>query len=172
MQRTLTFVLATWLLSMGFANAQDAVQPTEEHKFLAESVGEWAVKIEMPQGDMDGVAKYKMAHGGLWLTSELEMDMPQGKFTGQGLDTYDVAKKKFVGVWVDSMTTSPLVVEGTLSADRKTLTMQGKGPGSDGQPTDYKMVTTYKDKDTHVFQMWVGTSSGEPMMTATYTRKK
>jgi hypothetical protein len=69
----------------------------------------------------------------------------------------------YVGIWVDSMITAPIIMEGDLATfgSTKTLTMTGKGLGPDGKPTDYKMVTDYKDRDNH-----------DPMMTATYTRKK
>ena len=147
--------------------------PTTD-EFLRESVGEWNIKFDMANGSVNGKAVYKMVHGDLWLASDLEMPMPGTKFTGQGLDSYDPAKKKYVGIWVDSMITAPIVMEGDLATvgSTKTLTMTGKGPGPDGKPADYKMVTDYKDKDTHVFRLWVGNVSGEPMMTATYSRTK
>jgi hypothetical protein len=50
--------------------------------------------------------------------------------------------------------------------------MTGKGPSPDGTTTDYKTETEYVSKDKHVFKMWMGTTTGEPMMVATYERKK
>jgi Protein of unknown function (DUF1579) len=148
-------------------------EPGKEHEFLKQSEGEWDIKMDAGgTATSMGSAKYKMAMGGLWLVSDVEMDMQGTKFTGHGLDSYDPAKKKYVGVWVDSMTTSPIVIEGELSADMKTLTMSGKGPGQDGKTTDYKMITEYKDKNTHIFKMWSGSLTGDPMMTLTYVRKK
>jgi hypothetical protein len=52
------------------------------------------------------------------------------------------------------------------------ITMTGKGPSPDGTTTDYKTETEYVSKDKHVFKMWMGTTTGEPMMVATYERKK
>ena len=152
--------------------AQESIKPGKEHAFLAETEGEWSVTIASPGGDMTGKGVYKMAHNGLWLTSQLEMKMPQGPFTGQGLDTFDPIKKKFVAVWIDSMSASPLILEGDRSPDGKKITMTGKGPGPDGTSANYKTETEYVSKDKHVFKMWMGTTTGDPMMVATYERKK
>ena len=109
---------------------------------------------------------------GVWLTSQLDMKMPEGPFTGQGLDTFDPIKKKFVAIWVDSMSATPVILDGNRSADGKKITMTGKGPAPDGTSTDYKTETEYVSKDKHIFKMWMGTTSGDPMMVATYNRKK
>ena len=174
MKSSLLLAVACLFFTSSVALAQEPIKPGKEHEFLRESVGEWNIKFDMADGSVNGTAVYKMVHGDLWLASDLEMPMPGAKFTGQGLDSYDPAKKKYVGIWVDSMITAPIVMEGDLAAigSTKTLTMTGKGPGPDGKPADYKMKTDYKDKDTHVFRLWVGNVSGDPMMTATYTRKK
>ena len=172
--RVLTICASALLMlgSVSFSFGQ-VTEPSKEHEFLKQSEGEWEIKMETAGASASlGVAKYKMSMGGLWLSSDVEMDMQGTKFSGHGLDSYDAAKKKYVSVWVDSMSTAPIVTEGELSADMKTLTMSGKGPGQDGKMTDYKMITEYKDKNTHIFKMWSGTLTGDPMMTLTYSRKK
>ena len=80
--------------------------------------------------------------------------------------------KKFTGIWVDSMSVSPVMLEGERSADGKTLTMTGKGPGMDGKTTEIKTVTEYNSKDKHTFKMWMGQTTGDPVMSAVYERKK
>lgn len=154
--------------------AQEAPKPAKEHEFLKQNEGEWNVHFgDDASSPAMGTTKYKMTLGGLWLMSDAEMDMQGMKFSGHGMDSYDPVKKKFVGTWMDNMITSPIVFEGELSADGKTLTCTGKGPsGMDGTTADYKMVTEYKDKNTHVFKMWSGTLTGDPMLTLTYVRKK
>ena len=172
-RRSITAWLLALTCSLASATfAQETVKPSEEHAFLAGLVGEWTVKFQTPGGEWTGKNVYKMSHGGLWLASELECKTPDGPFTGQGLDTYNAEKKKYVAVWVDSMSTLPVVLEGERSADGKTLTMTGKGPGMDGKSADFKTVTEYNSKDKHTFKMWMGETSGEPMMTAVYERKK
>ncbi len=157
------------VLTVSQVVAQQPVTPGKEHEFLKEQVGEWDVVFD---GNMKGKSVYAMTHSGLWLESKVEMDMPQGKFTGTGLDSYDPAKKKYVGIWIDSMSTSPIVMEGDLDPKTKTITMLGKGPGPDGKMVDVKMSTEYKDKNSHSFKLWMGNIQGDPIMSAIYTRKK
>ncbi len=152
--------------------AQETIKPGAEHAFLAETEGEWDVTMASPGGDISGKGSYKMAHNGVWLTSRLDMKMPDGPFSGTGLDSYDPIKKKYVSIWVDSMSATPVILEGDRSSDGKKITMTGNGPSPDGKLTTYKTETEYVSKDKHVFKMWMGTTTGEPMMVATYTRKK
>jgi hypothetical protein len=87
------------------------------------------------------------------------------------MDTYDAAKKKYVGVWIDSMSTAPMVMEGTFDAAKKTLTMVGDGPGPDGKPTKHRTVSEWKDEDTIHFGMYMGDAT-QPAFTVVYKRKK
>ena len=66
---------------------------------------------------------YKMEVGGLWLTSTFDGELGGMKFSGRGFDSYDPAKKKYVAVWMDSMSTSPMTMEGTHDKEKKTTTM-------------------------------------------------
>ena len=152
--------------------AQESIKPGKEHSFLAEIEGEWSVTMASPGGDLTGKCVYKMAHNGIWLTSQLDMKMPEGPFTGQGLDTFDPIKKKFVAIWVDSMSATPVILEGVRSADGKKITMTGKGLAPDGTSIDYKTETEYVSQVKHIFKMWMGATTGDPMMVATYERKK
>jgi len=166
------FGISLFLAIGSLLSAQESVKVGKEHAFLAEAEGEWSVSIASPDGDMTGKCVYKMAHNGIWLTSQLEMKMGEGPFTGTGLDSYDPIKKKFVAIWVDSMSATPMMLEGDRSSDGKKITMTGKGPAPDGTSTSYKTETEYVSKDKHVFKMWVGTTTGEPIMVAKYERKK
>ena len=168
--KTLLQTLVAFVFLLNYSVAQEMMKPGPEHKFLAESEGEWTVKMDGVEDS--GKATYKMAHGGLWLTSSLDMKMPFGPFTGQGLDSYDPGKKKFTAIWVDSMSATPIILSGERSQDGKKITMTGKGPAPDGSLTDYKTETEYVSKDKHIFKMWMSDLAGPPMMVATYERKK
>ena len=76
-----------------------------------------------------------------------------------------------MGIWLDSMSTSPMVMEGTYDKDKKTLTMVGEGPGMDGKPAKHKAVTEMKDNDNMEFAMYVGEGK-DPAFTISYKRKK
>ena len=103
-----------------------------------------------------GVEVNTMMTGGLWLLSKFEGDFGGMKFEGRGQFGYDPTKKKYVGTWVDSMTPTISVLEGTYDAKTKTMTYVGDGfdPGTKAKYTQ-KMVTTTKDDGTRVFTLYM-----------------
>src|SRR5262245_16333106 len=90
------------------ARAQPAPpKPGPEHEILKKMEGDWDLVMKFEGGEAKGTVKYKMELGGLWLAGALESELFGTKFQGKSLDGYDPMKKKFVGVWVDSMSSSP-----------------------------------------------------------------
>jgi hypothetical protein len=164
------------VVSLVFVSAAlaQAPQPGAEHEKLKRLEGTWDAVVKMGEGESKGVAVYKMELGGLWLASEFQGEFEGQKFSGRGFDGYDPVKKKFVSVWIDSMSSSPMVTEGTYDKDGKVLTMTGEGPGPDGKPAKYKMTTEHKDKDTLFWTMYGPGPDGKegPMFTITYKRRK
>jgi hypothetical protein len=160
------------LLAGRSAVAQAPVKPGPEHERMKQLEGTWEATANFGGMESKGMMVYKMDLGGLWLVGDFEGDMGGMKFKGKGLDSYDPMKKKYVGIWCDSMSCSPMVSEGTYDPEKKTMTMMGEGPGQDGKPMRYKMVTEEKDKDTMVMTMY-GMQGGneQQMMTITYKRK-
>lgn len=153
------------------ARAQEGAKPGPEHEHLKKLEGHWDTTFSMGGQSSKGKASYKMDLGGLWLLSTFEGDMGGMKFYGRGADSYDLAKKKFVSVWIDSMSTSPMMMEGTYDKAKKTLTLAGEGPGMDGKPTKYKSTSEMPDDNTINFKMYVG-GGAEPAFTIVYKRKK
>src|SRR5262249_38982678 len=92
-------------------------------------------------------------------------------FYGKSLDTYDARKQKYVSVWFDSMSTTPMTMEATYDKQTKTLTLVGDGMGMYGKPAKWKSVTTYLDEDTMNLSIDVADAK-EPMVTVSYKRKK
>jgi uncharacterized protein DUF1579 len=165
--------VAALLLVPVFASAQEFPQPGAEHDVLKQTAGEWSAVCKMSDGtESKGASSSKMECGGLWLVTSFEGDIAGTKFQGKGLDSYDPAKKKYVGVWVDSMTTSPMILEGTYDEKTKTMTMTGEGKMPDGTLAKHRMVTKYTDKDHHSFEMFMTLPDGKEtsMMTIEYTR--
>ena len=174
----LAALLVSAILSSA-ALAQEPAKPGPEHAILAEMEGTWDAVMHMPGAPKDAPASkgthvYKMECGGLWLTSKFEGDFGGMKFEGRGIDGYDPAKKKYTGVWVDSMSSTPLLLEGTRDEKTKVLTMTGDHPGPDGKLAKVKTKSSFKDKDHHTFTMYMVGEGGkdEEMMTIEYTRKK
>jgi hypothetical protein len=164
-------VVAVLVAGGAAVRAQQPPAPGPEHKRLAELVGTWDTTMTYGGMTSKGMCVYKMEVGGLWLTSAFEGEFAGQKFSGRGLDSYDAGKKKYVGVWVDSMTTTPMLMEGTYDAAKKTLTMTGDGPSPDGKTAKFKAVSTMPDPDTIDFKMYVGDGQ-EPGFTILYKRRK
>jgi hypothetical protein len=163
-------VTAGLMLFAANGRAQEAAKPAAELEHLKDLVGTWDATMEGGKGTMT----YKMDLGGLWLVGDFQGEFGGGKFSGRGFDSYDQNKKKYVGLWVDSMSTYPMVMEGNYDAAKKVLTMTGEGPGHDGKITKWKSVNEIKDKDTMVFKMYtIGADGKETQaMTINYKRKK
>ncbi len=153
------------------ATSQEPAKPGPEHEVLKKLVGTWDTTMKAEGKEYKGTVTYKMDLGGLWLVGSLESDLGGMKFQGRGMDSYDAKKKKYVSVWFDSMSTYPMLMEGTYDKEKKSMTMIGEGPGLDGKITKWKSVSQMPDDNTINFSMWVGDVK-EPMFTILYKRKK
>jgi hypothetical protein len=158
------------LILVPAARAQEPPKPGKEHELLKQMEGTWDVVMEGGKGTM----KYKMGLGGLWLISDLDGEFGGMKFSGKGLDTYDPSAKKYRTIWADSMSTAPMIMQGTFDKDSKTMTMTGEGPGQDGKTAKFKTTTEIKDSDTMLFSLYAVGEGGkdQPMIKITYKRKK
>jgi hypothetical protein len=166
--------LTALLFATSTVSAQDLPKPGPEHARLAEMAGEWDAVMDMGGQKSKCKATYHVACNGIWVTSEFEGDLGGIPFKGHGIDGYDATKKKYTAVWVDSMSTAPLIMEGTLDAAGKVLTMSGTSTGPDGQPQKFKTTTEMSGKDKMTFKMSMSQADGkeEHAFTIEYTRKK
>ena len=176
-RRWLGLAAVIWLaftLKPSAVFAQDAPTPGPEHLQFKRLEGEWIATVKSFGTESKGTMTYRLECGGLWLVSDFRGEFGGQKFQGRGLDTYDAQKKKYVSVWVDSMSTTPLLMEGEMDKDKKTVTMVGEGPGPDGKPAKYKSVTRHIDPDHEAFKMYMVGPDGKDAeaMTIEYTRKK
>ncbi|MFO0809758.1 MAG: DUF1579 domain-containing protein [Gemmataceae bacterium] len=153
------------------ARAQPTPKPGPEHDIFKKQVGTWETTMKMGTVEEKGTATYKMDLGGLWLVSTFESNFGGSPFSGRGFDSYDAGKKKYVSVWMDSMSTAPIVMEGTYDTAKKTLTMVGDAPGPDGKAVKHKAVSEMPDDDTINFSMYMGDAK-QPTFTILYKRKK
>ncbi len=179
MTRVQTFAVLMTLTLVAFSpltsGAQAPAKPGPQHELLKQIEGTWDAMIKAADGsEMKGSMTAKMECGGLWLLSEFKADFGGQDFHGRGTDGYDADKKKFVSIWVDSMSTAPMIFEGDYDEAAKTFTMTGQGKGMDGKPAKFKSVSKLTDKDHHTFKMFiVGPDDKESLMeTHEYSRKK
>jgi len=172
-------LLVAALVAASFASsrevwAQEFPQPTEAHKALKSMEGTWTATMKMEGTEFPGEMTAKMECGGLWLASDYKTDFGGLKFSGKGLDGYDTKKKRFVSVWVDSMTTAPMILEGEFNEGKKELVMTGKATNDQGQPINVRTVSKHESDDHHTFEMFEVKDDGteKSMFTIDYKRKK
>jgi hypothetical protein len=161
------------------AASMPMVKPVPEHDLLKKDVGTWDATVETmaspeaPASKSKGVETNKLL-GGLWLVTDFKSQMMGQPFEGHGTTGYDTNKKKYVGTWVDSMSTGLMTGESTYDPATKTVTgyMEGTDPAT-GKPTKMKMVTEYKDDNSRVFTMYMTGPDGKeaPAMKITYKRR-
>lgn len=158
-----------------------AATPGEAHKKLSPMAGSWTVEVKMwmapgaPPTAGNGSAENSWALDGRWLEQHFTgtfMGMP---FTGIGYTGYDNIKKKYVGTWMDTMTTSMMVSDGKADADGKSITFSSTmDDPMTGKSSPVKEKVTVVDDDHHTLEMWGAAPDGKmfKMMEIAYTRKK
>lgn len=128
-------------------------EPTEEHEWLKQLVGEWTFSSECdmgpdkPRETFTGRESVRLL-GPFWALLEGEGEMPGGD-TGQTRMTlgYDTAKG-WVGTWIGSMMPFMWIYAGTMSADGRTLTLDTEGPNFTGEGlTSYQDIVTIVGDD-------------------------
>jgi Protein of unknown function (DUF1579) len=155
-------------------------KPGPEHALLKRDVGVWDATVEMqgPPGTPASVSKgtetVSLMDGGLWQITEFKGEMMGQPFEGRGATGYDPNKKKYVGTWVDSMTTGLSLVEATLDPSKNVMTGTMEGTDPSGAVTKMKEVTEWKDADNRLFTLYMPMPDGKefPVMKITYKRRK
>ena len=159
--------------------AQETPKPGPEHDLLKQFAGEWdaAMKCTSPTGETvesKGTYSAKMEVAGLFLVTEFKATLMGTPFFGRGINGYDPAKKKFTGVWVDSMSPAIYTTTGEFDKAGKVLTETMEGPGPDGKAMKFRLVNEVKDQDHVNFKIFMAGEDGKEMkmMETEYTRKK
>jgi hypothetical protein len=162
------------LIVAGACWGQEAPTPGPEHERLKKLVGEWNAEMDAGGQKSQAAATYKSICNGMWLSSDFEGDFGGFKFQGHGMDGYDLNKKKYVAIWVDSMQSAPLTMEGDYDEKTKTMTMTGESRGPGGTPQKVKTTTETKDDDHFTFKMYMvdGDGKEQHVFTIEYSRKK
>lgn len=156
--------------------------PGKEHKMLGDMAGEWTYTSKMwMQADgqpeeSSGTASMKMILGGRWLQHESKGTAMGKPFEGMGYTGYDNIKKKYVTIWMDSMSTGLVSGEGTYDAKNKVYHDKGSFtcPITPEKERAYRSEWKILGKNKMVFSMF-GANPGETKefknMEMTFTRK-
>jgi len=155
-------------------------RPGPEHELLKTDAGTWDAVVEVmaspgaPPSKATGVETNVIGCGGLCLITDFKSEMMGQPFQGHGLTTYDMAKKKYVGSWTDSMSAGMSLSESTYDAAAKKATGWMEGPDMAGKVSRMTSTVEYPDPDHRVFTMYTTSPDGKdvPGMRITYTRRK
>jgi hypothetical protein len=154
--------------------------PGEPHKQLASLAGSWTTQTKewmepgKPPTEATGSADMKMVLDGRFLQQEYNSTMMGQPYSGMGITAYDNLRKKYVSTWIDSMGTGIFVMEGTASADGKTITLKGQHAEPGGGQMTHRAVWKIVDSNTQTFDMYGKHGKGKEMkmMEITYMRKQ
>lgn len=158
---------------------QKLAMPGEPHKLFASLAGSWTTRTkswmepDTPPMESTGSAEMKMLLNGRFLQQEFTGEMMGQPFSGIGIDAYDNIRKKYVTAWVDTMGTGIFMMEGTASADGRTITLEGQHEEPGGGQMSHRAVWKILDDNTQTFDMYGTHHGGKEMkvMEILYTRK-
>jgi hypothetical protein len=153
--------------------------PGEQHKQLASLAGSWTTKTKewmepnKPPVESTGSAEMKMLLDGRFLQQEITGQMMGQPYSGIEITAYDNLLKRYVTTWMSTMGTGIFLMEGTASADGKTITLKGQHAEPGGGYMKHRAIWKIVDSNTQTFDMYGVHHGGKEwkMMEMTYTRK-
>ena len=154
-------------------------EPTKEHRWLDNLVGEWSVEGEAhlepgkPPVKFAGTERVRRV-GGFWTTSDYSGEFLGEAFTGVFTIGYDPAQSSFVATWIDSNQSHLWQYKGSLDAAGRTLTLEGEGPCcvEQGKTVTWRDAIVIRGKDHRIFTVKIQKDgSWVTAMTLHYRRK-
>lgn len=141
---------------------QKNMMPNENHKWLSMFDGRWKgeMKIWMSPSQPPTTSELntvnEMIMNNLFQKSTHIGNMMGMEFRGEGLVGFDNLKKVFTSTWIDNMSSSISYMTGTLSEDKKILTMTGTmADAMSGKDLEMKQVLTIINENKHLFEMFM-----------------
>jgi hypothetical protein len=152
--------------------------PGEPHKLFASLAGSWTTKTKSwmepgkPPMESTGSSEMKILLGGRFLQQDFTGDMMGQPYSGIGISAYDNLRKRYVSTWIDTMGTGIFVMEGTASADGKTITLKGQHEEPGGGHMTHRAIWKIVDNNSQTFEMYGTANHGKEMkmMEIIYTR--
>lgn len=153
-----------------------ANQLTPMHDKLKMFVGEWECKNTMymepgaPGQTSKAESDTSLVYGGRYIRQSykgsFDMPGPDGKmmsqkFEGYSVVGYDAMKKKFVSIWIDSMSTGIYMETGDWDDANKQFVFNGDMPMPNGKTCKNKSTLKFSDKDHYVMEMNMEVAPGQ-----------
>jgi hypothetical protein len=146
-----------------------AVAPDENHALLESLAGSWNHAIQWYPApgatpvEMTATSTSAVSMGGRYLVSEFDGDFAGAPFEGRETMGYDKVKERYFSLWVDNMSTGPMIAWGTYDAATKTLTMEGTfaDPMSGNPEKKVRNTTRLMDDGSVHYENWGPGPDGE-----------
>jgi hypothetical protein len=155
-------------------------RPGESHKKLEVLAGTFATKATfwMEPGkapvETTGLSVNAWTLGNRFIEQKFYGTCPMGMaFEGIGYTGFDNATGKFVGTWMDSMTTGIMNSVGECCSSGKTITFRSEQVGPGGMTIKVRDMIEFVSADSYKFTMWqaMGDAPEAKIMEIVYTRR-
>lgn len=176
------FTVVSLSAGVSFANPDmsQMPKPIAQHQWLQQFVGHWTSDNEIfmepgkPAMHTKGTETIRPV-GGFWTLSEVKSTMGKQPFNGVMTLGYSPEKQKYIGTWVDSMTSHMWQYEGTVDSTGKVLTLYSEGacPMRPNTISRFKETIELVNKDHKVFKSFIQLDDGQwmPLMSSQAHRK-
>lgn len=139
-----------------------AATPGKNHAFLAKTAGTWSGKStfwmfpDSPATESPCTVTVASVLDGRFIKIDWTGEMPgMGPFTGFGQQGFDNQSGKFVGTWIDSMSTGIMPATGEMSADGKSITWTYNFTCPiNNKPSVMRQVETFTSDTSKTIDMW------------------
>jgi hypothetical protein len=161
-------------ISQCVAKQSGLPKPGPEHEALTKMEGTWDAALTVLGIKSTAEMTYKTECGGLWAMQDLKGDFGGAQLHTKHLHGYDPVKKKYISVQVDSMSTVPMILEGTYDESKTVLTQTGEARDFNGKPEQVQSVTKHVDDDHVTVEVYRIYPNGKErkMISIDYTRRK
>jgi hypothetical protein len=184
-QFSMAAVFANCVVAFATTTGRAQTDPTEPPQLLTKEAGTWDCEIEMyfrgpqaPPAAFKGVEENTLVSGNKFLLTKFNYTMGRrGNFEGHGLYGYDSRAKRFIGTWVDNMTSAPSQINAVYDDESKTLTDLRTVVDGAGNEIESKHVTQWLDDSTKKLEIYMtleddGTKTEVKLMEMTAKKRK
>lgn len=153
-------------------------KPGPEHAEFAKRAGDWnvAVKEFTPDGktkESKATSKFSMVLGGLIQRQDYKGKMGDTPFNSIGMTAFNKGTKKYESIWMDSMSSGIMWMDGNTVQDGKAVEYKGHFYGPGAAKMTMRSIMKQEGDDKISFVMWMDMGQGEAKsLEMVYTRVK
>lgn len=129
--------------------------PVQQHQWLKKFVGDWTTDIELiaPGSEpiKESCTETVRAVGEFWIITDTRSKFMGEQYTAVLTLGYDPKKEKYIGTYVDSMTSQLWTYEGKLDESGNKLILNTEATMPDGASVKFRETHEIKSNDHRVF---------------------